>query len=114
MKLNIIPTIISIGISVLIAYGFYNFHNSLNKDVLTYGSFILSLITLICSLGINFETPRTTINIKTISIIFFVMFLISNFIFSYFDLSAPIYIIVNGILFMIFALIFNSIYKARE
>ena len=113
MKLNIIPIIISVGISALIAYGFYNFHNSLNKEVLIYGSFIFSLITLICSIGINFEFPRTTANIKTVSIIFFAISLISNFVFTYFD-SFALYIIVNGILFMIFTLIIHSLYKLKE
>lgn len=114
MKLKIIPIIISIGISALIAYGFYNFHNSINKEVLSYGSFIFLLITLMCSIGINFETKGTSTNIKTVSIIFFSISLISNLVFSYFDYSIPLYIIVNGILFLIFALIFNSIYKLKE
>ena len=114
MKLNIIPIIISVGISALIAYGFYNFHNSINKDILSIGSFIFLLITLMCSIGINFDTPRTTTNIKTLSILFFAISLLSNFVFSYFDYSIPLNIIVNGIFFLIFALIFNSIYKLKE
>jgi hypothetical protein len=114
MKLNFFPTIISIGISSLISYGFYTFHDGLNKDILAVGSFLFLTITLIGTLGVSFENPRKKVNFKTISALFFVISIISNFIFLSINHTLPMYVIVNGILFMIYLLIVQTLYKLNH
>lgn len=114
MKINIIPTIICLAISGLFGYGFYNFYNGESKEVLSSGSFVLLALTLIFTIGVNFELPRTTTNIKTVSGLFFIVFLISNLIFSFYSFKTPLYVITNGILLMTYALIIYSIGKARQ
>jgi hypothetical protein len=114
MKLNFIPTIIAVGISVLIAYGFYSFHSSDKKLLLSAGSFVLLALPLILTIGVNFDLPRTTTNIRTVSGVFFVASLASNLTFSFCSFSTPIYVIINGILLMTFTLIIYSISRARQ
>ena len=104
MKLNVVKTIIAIAVSVLIAYGLYSFHDSENKVLLSLGSFVFLGMTLVIAIGVNFEQPRTTTNIRVVSGIFFTIALISNLIFSSFTFSIPSYIITNGILLLIFSL----------
>jgi len=114
MKLNVVKTIIAIAVSVLIAYGLYSFHDSENKVLLSLGSFVFLGMTLVIAIGVNFEQPRTTTNIRVVSGIFFTIALISNLIFSSFTFSIPSYIITNGILLLIFVLTTYSLNKANQ
>ena len=114
MKLNFTQTIIAIALSLLIAYGFYSFHDSENKIILTFGSFIFLAITLGITIGVRFERSRTTTNIRTVSGIFSIIAFFSNLIFSFLTFSTPGYVIVNGMLFLVFSSIVYSINKAKQ
>ncbi len=114
MKINFVLTFIAIALSLLIAYGLYSFHNSENKMLLSAGGFVFLASTLIITIGTSFELPRTTSNIKVISGIFFSIALICNVIFSFINFSAQSYVIINGILFLLFILIAYSVNKAKQ
>lgn len=114
MKINFVPTIIAIAITLLIAYGFYSFYEGENKLLLTSGSFIFIVATLIMSIGVSYQLPRTTTNIRTVSGIFFMVALVSNVIFSFLKFSIPSYVITSGLLFLVYIIITYSIYKAKE
>jgi len=114
MKINFVQTIIAIAVSLLIAYGLYSFHDSENKILLSSGSFVFLSTTLVMSIGASFELPRTTTNVRVVSGIFFVITLISNLIFTFINFSVPSYIIINGILLLVFILIAYSINKAKQ
>ena len=114
MKINFVQTIIAIALSLLISYGLYSFHNSENKMLLSVGSFVFLALTLIITIGASFELPRTTTNVKVVSGVFFAVALISNLIFTLIKFSVPSYLIINGILLLVFILIAYSINKAKQ
>jgi hypothetical protein len=114
MKVNIVQTIIAILISTLFAYGFYNFSLTENKIVLSIGSFIFLGITSTISFGCSFELSRTNTNIKTLAILFFFIALLSNILFTLLFFSVPAYVLINGILFLIFMLTTYSVYRAQQ
>lgn len=114
MKFNFIQTFIAIVISLLISYGLYSFNDGENKLLLTLGSFAFLAITLISIIGVDYKYSRRTTNIRVVSIIFFVIALISNLIFSFLNFNVPSYIIINGVLFMLFILILYSINKVKQ
>ncbi len=114
MRINLIKTILALGISALIAYALYSFHESENKLLLSGGSFLFLATTLVLSIGTSFQLPRTTTNVRVVSGIFFALALISNLIFTFIAFSVPSYIITNGILLLIFILIVYSINKAKQ
>ena len=114
MKLDFIKTIIAIAVSGLIAYSFFVFNTSVNKDLLTFGSLFFFIITLTMTIGVSFKLPRTTSLIRTVSAIFFTIALISNVVFSFMDFKEATYIIVNGILFLIYGLTAYSIGKVKQ
>jgi hypothetical protein len=114
MKINFVQSIIAIAISSLIAYGFYSFHQGTNSILLSAGSFVFLTSTLLFAIGASFELPRTTMNVKVVSGIFFLMGLISNLIFTFIVFSPPLYIISNGILLLVFILISYLIIKAQQ
>ena len=114
MKINFVQTIIAIALSLLISYGLYSFHNSENKMLLSAGSFVFLAATLVMTIGTSFEFPRTTTNVKVVSGIFFAVALISNLIFTFIKFSVPRYVIINGILLLVFILIAYSINRAKQ
>jgi len=114
MKINFVQTIIAIAVSLLIAYGLYGFSYSENKILLSAGSFVFLAATLVLTIGTSFEFPRTTTNIRVVSGIFFAVALISNLIFTFINFSIPSYVIINGILLLVFILIAYSINKAKQ
>lgn len=114
MKINSIKSIIAFCISVLIAYGFYSFHKTDMKLLLSIGSFVFLSLTLIFALSISFAYPRTTIMIRTVSGIFFGIALIGNLIFSFVNFTVPFYVIVNGLAIMIYILIAYIVSRAKQ
>jgi hypothetical protein len=114
MKINTIKAIIAICVSGLIAYGFYSFHKTDNKLLLSLGSFVFLSLTLLFTLSISFSLSRTTTMIRTVSGIFFAIAFVSNLLFSFFNFSTPIYVIINGIVIMAYALIAYSIVRAKQ
>ena len=114
MKINFVQSIIAIAMSLLIAYGLYSFNSSENKILLSAGSFVFIATALVMTIGVSYELPRTTTNIRVVSGIFFVIALISNLIFTFINFSVPSYAIINGILWLVFILIVYSINKAKQ
>jgi len=113
MKVKLVPAIVAVLLSALIAYGFWSFHSFENKILLAVGGFVFCAATLFCTFGINYELPRTTTNIRFLSITFFIIALVSNLIFCFVNFSVPLYVILNGILLLIYILIVYSIAKAK-
>ncbi len=114
MKIDFIQTIIAIAVSLLIAYGLYSFHESENKILLSAGSFLFFSTTLVTTIGASFALPRTTTNIKVVSGVFFVIALISNLIFACINFSVPMYLIINGVVWLLFIMITYSIHIAKQ
>ena len=114
MKINLVQTIIAIAVSLLISYGLYSFHSSENKILLSAGSFVFLATALVMTIGASFELPRTTTNIRVVSGIFFVIALISNMIFTFVNFSVPSYVIINGILILVFILNVYLINQAKQ
>ncbi|MFD1628660.1 hypothetical protein [Pseudopedobacter beijingensis] len=114
MKVNFVKSIIALAVSGLIAYGFYSFHSTESKGVLVIGSFLFLAITLLFSIGISFNLSRTVALVRTVSIIFFFISLVSNLVFIYINFNMPLYIIINGILFLIYVLVAYSISQSKQ
>jgi hypothetical protein len=115
MKIDPIKSIIALSISALISYGLYNFHDSDNRMLLTIGSFLFIAITLLVSIGVSFGPERTSMVITSTSALFFIIALVSNIVFSFMSSFSEVpYIIINGILFLVFMLIVNSVAQAKQ
>ena len=98
----------------MITYGLTSFHHSENSQLLVFTSFVEFFFTSFFALGLRFELRRTTSNIRVVSSIYFIIFLITNIIFLYFGSLQQFYIIVNGLLILLGALIIYSISKAKQ
>ncbi len=114
MNFKSIPTIIAVALGLLIAYALYNFQIGDNKLLLSAGTFLLLTITSTMAFGVTFELPRTTTNIRFVSWTFFIIGLISNTIFTFVKFAAHSYVLVTGILLLLFVLIVYSISKVKQ
>jgi hypothetical protein len=115
MKINFVMFLIALAIAVLIGYGFY----SGNKEephtwLITIASGVFGFVTLAGVLAVGFNVRGSTGNIRAISILFFIISLISNLIFSFLTFTLASYIIINGILFLLYILIGYGVVKASK
>lgn len=115
MKCNVFLTILSVLIAALIAYGFYAANNEeVYVLLLSIGAGVTSALTLTGLLGITTTGRTGGANIKALSAIFFLFFSISNLIFSFTAVKIAPYIIVNGILFILYLICVYGIVKSRQ
>ena len=115
MKANIVLIIISLMISTLVAYALYNLTSVEDtKNLLTIGSGLSFLLTLSATMGISFENKRAGVNIKVLSVVFFILLLISNLIFTFITFSTSSYVITNGLLLVLWFLSAYSIARSKQ
>lgn len=103
MKLNVILSLIGVVIAAL--FGYLAFHIAQGKanDVLcAIASTVCFIATLVPAIGVKYDSERLGKNIKLVCMMFFVVFLVSHFCFAAFGVAMPYYIIVNGLLLMIY------------
>ncbi|MDO5773969.1 MAG: hypothetical protein Q4P16_06645 [Spirochaetales bacterium] len=102
IRFKFIPTFIAAGISLLIGYGFYaaNAHESQNYLMLAFSS-IEFAIFLIAGFAICYA-ERGSGNITALSIVFTIVALIVQVLFTFLPFRQSPYIIVNGILVLLF------------
>lgn len=117
MKVKLIPAIISLMISALIAYALYGLCKvevEGTRWLLTILGGISVFVTLGLTVAVKFEDTRRSINIKTIGGIFTVLLIACNLIFALINFKIPTYIIVVGLLLSLFLLIVYSIHDAKQ
>ena len=115
MKINVIPIIVSALISTLLSYSFYMLCEvEDNATVVAIGSWICLFLTMSGLIGVSTEYARTNINLRVVSSLFFVIFLISSFVFALVQFTPPTYIIVNGIILLTWILITYGISNSKQ
>ena len=114
MKLDLVKSLIAVAISALLAYACYEICDYDRVQwVITIGAFLTLGITSVFSLGITLEQVRSSTMLKALAWVILIVELITNGIFVFFDFSVPVYVIINGLILLIFALIYNSICRTK-
>ena len=114
MKTNIFLTIISVLLALLISYFAFNVAEGKDNDALCgVGTVICLIATLVPAIGMQYESGRLGTNIRVLSALFFIVFLICNFCFATFGINTPYYIITNGILLVIFLAILHKMQNIK-
>lgn len=97
--------------AALIGYFAYSISEGDKNDVLCgICSTVCFIATLVPSIGCTFESGRLGTNIRLMSVLFFIAFLISHFCFAGFGIKMPYYVLANGMILIIFLAI---IYKMQ-
>ena len=114
MNIKYGKTIICVVISMLISDGFYFFSESENKEILALGSLLFLGTTSVMAKGISFQDSFTSDSLQRASVRFFILGVLSNIFFTVRDFDLQLYLIVNGILFLIYGLIIFSIFQSKR
>lgn len=102
-------------LATLVGYLAYNVASGEENDIICgIGSGICFATTLIPTIGLQYESGRLGANIRVFSALFFIVFAISHFCFAGFGVKMPYYIIVNGIMLMIYLAIFYKMHGIKE
>lgn len=112
MKINVFLLFVSIAISTLLGYWIYDIVRGHENEVICgILSFVCIFITLMPFIGLQYSNARVGVNVRILSCLFLVIFLISHFCFAIFGIIMPSYLIVNSVLLLIYLTLF---YKLQD
>lgn len=115
MKIKAIPTFIAAAICTLIVYGFFSLCKTPRQELLlAIGGFVCLFPALGTCLGVRFEQGRTSANLAVIGGVFFVIQLVCLLIFTFVSFSTTSFVVVNGIILLIFLLVTYGVAKAKQ
>lgn len=101
----------------IIGYWTYYIAHS-NKDyndiIVGIGTAISVIATLGAGISISHENSKVNTNMKVLCLVSFVLLMIVNFCYAGFGVSMPYYVIVIGLLLIVFIGIFKKIAEINE
>lgn len=114
MKFDFVRSVIAFGLSALIAYGFYEIcdYGGVRWLLTIISGVILALLGLF-SIGLVPKAERIATNLQILSAAMFVVMGVINFVFAFFDFNKPLFIILNGVCLLLYALVAVSIYRKQ-
>ena len=105
MKFNLILTLISLGLAGFATYSvFVGNSGDYYRILITVGAGISFFVTLCGMLAIKTVYWGTSMNIRVISGLFFLALLIDHIVFSFIGVKYPHYIIITGVLMLLYIL----------
>ena len=115
MRINTVLTIIAIAMAVLIGYLAFSIAEGEKNDIVC-GIASKTCITafLVTIVGLQNDSNKLGINIKIMSSLFLFVFLISHFCFAAICIKMPYYIIINGILLLIYIVILYRMNQIKK
>lgn len=114
MRLKVVPAIISLGIALLIGYGFYAANQNEWQKWLMFGFAAVEFFILFGGgFGLKYA-ERGNANITVLSVLFAVFALIVQLVSTFLPFKAAPYIIVNGILVLLYVGIAYALAKALQ
>ncbi len=115
MRPNLFLTTITLLLTALISYLAYSVAKGQENDVICgIGSVICLFATLSPLIGLKYDSARIGMNIRIQSSLFLLVFIMSHACFIYWGIRMPYYIIINGILLVIFLAIFYKLIGEQE
>ena len=113
MRINPANFLSAFAISALIAFGLWSLDGDL-KIYVAIGSFVYLFGTLGPAIGIDYELARNSTNLRVICIVFFFAGLSINLGVAFFGGSKALYILTNAISFIVYIILANFIYNAKQ
>ncbi len=106
-SINPILSLLAILLSALLGFWVYSVAKGDDNDIVAgIISFICFVAVLNPIMGMHYSTSRLGVNIRVLSVIVFLIFAGVNFLYAAYGVSIPSYIIVTGIILVIYLAIF--------
>jgi len=114
MKINLVPALIAFAIAALAGYGFFAWNgNETYQLLVAVGAGLFIFITMGGTIALTQGGRGSVGNIRALSVVFLILAIISNILFSIFTLPTPTaYVIINGILLLLYVLIAYAVNRA--
>lgn len=109
MKVNVFLTVIAVLAGALMGYfAFYVAEGAPNDVLCGIFSSVCFVGTLVPAIGLSYSSERLGANTRILSVLFLIVFMVSHFCFAGCGVKMPYYLIVNGLLLLIYlALIYK-------
>jgi len=114
MKINAFQSILAFCLATLISYFLSSYQEINNKLILGVGCFVGLFISGLGTLALSFDYGRTTVLTKTVSVVFFILYLVSQIFFANVIFTLPTYLLVNGILIIFLLIVLYGISKSKH
>lgn len=115
MKINIIPSVIAIALAALLGYAVYSVAgDNPNKETAFAVSGVCFLICFLLGFGVSYEDSRKGISLNILSLISAIIMAISQFCFACYGINFRPYIIVNGVILLLYLLVFYGVYNSEQ
>ncbi|MGM9698420.1 MAG: hypothetical protein ACI3Y0_07225 [Prevotella sp.] len=115
MKLNVFLSLIGVALASLLGYLAYNIADGQDNEIMCgICSTICFIATLIPTIGLVFESNKLGINVRVLSALFLIIFIVSHFCFAGYGVVMPYYIICNGIILAIYLAILYKISNIKS
>jgi hypothetical protein len=116
MKINVVFMFIALAIAALVGYGFFALKEGDSYQLLiAIGAGLGVFLPLSGTIALSSDSRGIVGNIRALSIVFLLVFVVSNIVFGFIKLVTPsAYIIVNGILLLVYILIGYAIAKTLK
>lgn len=103
MKANVFLFVLSVAVSALLGYLVYSVAG-VDPNALLAGLFstLCFICTLIPAFGFRYKTHALSVNLRTLSIVAFVIMLFFHIAFAAIVIKMPYYLIVNGIILCLY------------
>ena len=115
MKANVFLTVIAVLLSALFGYFAYYIAEGAANDMLCgVGSALCFAAALIPAMGLQYGNGRLGVNVRLMSVLFFIVFLISQFSFAAHGVRMPYYLIVNGVFLLVYLAVLYKMLGIRD
>ena len=115
MKINIIPTLIVLTMSVLLAYLFFIMSDAGEQmpKALAISGFASTVICLEFGFGLSFKKAGRQVNNFAVSLLFFFLFVVEHCCFAVWGTDISWLVVATGLLLVLYLLLIYSINKIK-
>lgn len=115
MKVNPILLVIGLLMAALLSYMFYAMASESDEylTLLVISGFIGTAVTLSGILAFSVENTGKSTNLRVVSGLFFLLFLIEHCVMAWMGVSLSAHIVICGLLLLFYMLFFYSINKTK-
>lgn len=113
MTIKPVNSLVAVLLALLLAYALWSMAGD-TRNYLAVGAFVFFVGTLMPLIGGGYEYPRSAVNLRIVSAVFFVLGLAINALAALLNLSPTAYIIGSALIFLIYVLIANGIYNTKQ
>lgn len=115
MKINIIPSVIAIALAALLGYAVYSVAgDNPNNETAFAVSGSCFFICFLLGFGVSYEDSRKGVSLHVLSVISAIIMAISQFAFAYYGINFSPYIIANGVILLLYLLVFYGVYNSEQ